>query len=379
MPLPSTRSPATPAGALCVLPVRGLPEITAGTDLAGALARALDAGSAAPARDGDVVCISSKIVSKARGLSVPPARRQAALDDATVRVVARRRHGAVTTAVVETVSGPVLAAAGMDASNAPDGVLLLPADPDAEARALCAALRSALGVRIGVILTDTASRIWRRGVTDFALGAAGLDVLEDLRGRTDDAGRPLGVTVRALADELAAAADLVKGKTGRVPAAILRGATGVRVGPMEASGGARDLVRTGSDDWFRRPALEAVWQALGLRPEQEPVAQMEPEPDAERIARAIEVASRPRAGAPEEAGAPPRVLNGLAPTAEGAPDELVVTPGDGEPASWARAGMLAERLRTALAAEEIALALPPVPVRVGAPASDASATEETWT
>lgn len=372
-------------GGVHVLPVPGIPEIRAGDDLGAILAAALAAEGPAPARDGDVLCVSSKIVSKARGLVVPPEAKARAVEAATVRLVARRRHGHVVTSVVETVAGPVLAGAGIDASNAPDGLLLLPAEPDAEAAALCAALRERLGVRVGVVLTDTSSRIWRTGVTDIALGAAGVRVLEDLRGGTDDAGRPMGVTVRALGDELAAAADLVKGKTGRTPLAIVRGlpaggSGSTRREPADAlaakpsgtdAGGARALVRTGPSDWFRRPALEAVWQALGLSSEAEPIAAMDPEPDPERLARAVQVAGAHRAGTEAEhaaagaegAGAPPRVRRG-----PGALD-VEVAPGDADPASWARAGMMVERLRTAVAAEAIARPLP-CDVRLVAPDHD---------
>lgn len=359
-----------------VLPVLGIPEVRAGDDLGAILAAALAPEGPAPARDGDVVCVSSKIVSKARGLVVPPEGKARAVEAATVRLVARRRHGQVVTSVVETVAGPVLAGAGIDASNAPDGLLLLPEDPDAEAAALRRALRERLGVDVGVVLTDTSSRIWRTGVTDIALGAAGVRVLEDLRGGTDDAGRPMGVTVRALGDELAAAADLVKGKTGRTPLAIVRGlpvrGTGGTHGEPAGvdGGGARALVRTGPSDWFRRPALEAVWQALGLSPEAEPIAAMDPEPDAERLVRAVQVAGETRAGSgdgaaagAEGAGAPPRVRRG-----PGALD-IEVAPGDADPASWARAGMMVERLRTAVAAEAIARPLP-CDVRLVAPDHD---------
>lgn len=374
-------------GGVRVLPVPGIPEIRAGDDLGALLAAALAPEGPAPARDGDVLCVSSKIVSKARGLVVPVEGKARAVEAATVRLVARRRHGSVVTSVVETLAGPVLAGAGIDASNAPDGLLLLPEDPDAEAAALRRALGERLGVDVGVVLTDTSSRIWRTGVTDIALGASGVQVLEDLRGGVDDAGRPMGVTVRALGDELAAAADLVKGKTGRTPLAIVRGlppggsgstrrepADAPTAAPADADrGGARALVRTGPSDWFRRPALEAVWQALELSPEAEPIAAMDPEPDAERLARAVQVAGAARAGTEDHAaagaegaegdGAPPRVRRGPGPL------DVEVAPGDADPASWARAGMMVERLRTAVAAEAIARPLP-CDVRLVAPDHD---------
>ncbi len=345
-----------------LIPVTGLPELRRGDDLVALLAAALGPDSPAPAADGDVLCVSAKIVSKCRGLVVEPSRKAEAIRAATVRPVLRRRHGSVVTSVVETTSGPVLAAAGIDASNSPDGLLLLPEDPDAEARALRHGLERRLGLRLAVVLTDTASRIWRTGVTDIALGAAGLEVLQDLRGGTDAVGRPLGVTVRALADELAGAADLVKGKSTGTPVAIVRH-LGDRVGRRESS--ARELVRTGPDDWFRRPSLESVWQALGLAGDAEPVAAMSPEPDDERIARAIAVACTPRAG---DAAAPASEAGAEGPRVERAADGAVlVIAASARPEACLRAGELAERLRTALGAESIARELGGVEVRVQIP------------
>ncbi|MGO2993324.1 MAG: coenzyme F420-0:L-glutamate ligase, partial [Brachybacterium alimentarium] len=265
----------------------GIPEIRHGDDLAAILAPSL---RALEVRDGDVLCISTKIVSKSLGLRVDPAERDAAIEAAAVRTVARRRHTRVVTSVVQIPSGPVMAAAGVDSSNAPDGPLLLPEDPDGCALDLRDRLVTMLGIRLGVLLTDTSSRIWRVGVGDIALGAAGVASLQDLRGGTDADGRALTVTVRNLADELAAASDLVKGKAGGVPAAIVRGVPGATTDDVPA----RALSRTGEDDWFRRPSLESVWVALGLTAAQEPVARMSPEPDAERIERALAVAALPR-------------------------------------------------------------------------------------
>ena len=256
------------------------------------------------------------------------------------------------------MSGPVLAAAGIDASNSPDGLLLLPADPDAEAAQLGTALEAALGFRVGIVLTDTSSRIWRVGVSDIALGSWGVHALQDLRGERDDAGRTLGITVRALADSLAAAADLAKGKTSRCPIALVRGvADAVRDGDGPDG---RALTRTGPGDWFRRPSLESVWQALGLALDEEPVALMDPEPDAERIERAVAVA---RVGCP---GAPaPRVERD-----DQGPTSIVISCHTPDPEALIAAGALAERVRTALRAEEIAAPLAPwdVQVRVEEPA-----------
>lgn len=341
MPQPDLPSPPPP---VAVLPVTGLPEVRAGDDLAALLVPALRRSGV---QDGDVICVSTKIVSKALGLTVTPEERDAAVERAAVRVVARRRHTLKVTSVVEIPSGPVMAAAGVDGSNAPGGPLLLPEDPDACARELHTALTAALGLRIGVLLTDTSSRVWRVGVGDVALGAAGVAALQDLRGGRDDTGRTLTVTVRDLADELAAAADLVKGKAGRVPVAIVRGVRGAVV-PAEDAVPAAQLARTGGEDWFRRPSLESVWQAMGLPLEDEPVARMSPEPDEERIDRALAVAALPRRGE-----------DTLAARAErSTPRTIRVVPAEAGPSGLLAAATLAERIRTALGAEEIAAPLP---------------------
>jgi coenzyme F420-0:L-glutamate ligase / coenzyme F420-1:gamma-L-glutamate ligase len=225
---------------LTVTPVEGLPEITDGADLA-----ALIAGAATDLADGDIVVVTSKIVSKAEG-RVVQAGREEAIDAETVRVVARR--GA--TRIVETRHGLVLAAAGVDASNtSPGTVVLLPEDPDASARALRKGLRDRLGVTVGVLITDTLGRPWRTGQTDAAIGAAGLAPLIDYRGTADTFGTDLEVTVAAVADEIAGAADLIKGKAARIPVAVVRGLAGlvtVSDGP-----GARALVRPAAEDMFR--------------------------------------------------------------------------------------------------------------------------------
>ena len=191
-----------------------------------------------------MVVVSSKVASKALGLVASD--RESAVAAATVRVVAERTmpDGRVTR-VVESASGPVMAAAGVDASNTggSDGVLLLPTDPDGVCASLLAALQRAFGVtRLGVVLSDTSGRPWREGQVDFALGAAGLTVLDDLRGAVDADGRPLAVTARAIADEVAAAADLVKGKVDAVPGGTGPGARRLRDG----HGGRRRAV-TGPD------------------------------------------------------------------------------------------------------------------------------------
>ncbi|MDQ1010407.1 coenzyme F420-0:L-glutamate ligase/coenzyme F420-1:gamma-L-glutamate ligase [Streptomyces sp. V4I23] len=232
----------------------GIDEVRPGDDLAKLIA------ATAPALvDGDVLLVTSKIVSKAEGRIVEAADREAAIDAETVRVVARR--GPLR--IVENRQGLVMAAAGVDASNTPAGtVLLLPEDPDASARAIRDGLRDELGVEIGVIVTDTSGRPWRSGLTDVAIGAAGVRVLDDLRGGTDAYGNPLTATVVATADELAAAGDLVKGKAEGLPVAVVRGLAHV---VDEAGPGARALVRDAADDMFRLGTSEAVREAVTQR------------------------------------------------------------------------------------------------------------------
>lgn len=247
----------TPAYRVWALP--GIPEVRAGDDLAKLIA-ATEPGLV----DGDVLLVTSKIVSKAEGRIVEATDREAAIDAETVRVVARRG----TLRIVENRQGLVMAAAGVDASNTPAGtVLLLPEDPDASALAIRDGLRDALGVEVGVVVTDTFGRPWRNGLTDVAIGAAGVRVLDDLRGGTDAHGNPLGATVVATADELASAGDLVKGKASGLPVAVVRGLAHV-VAPAEetdAAGGARAMVRVAADDMFRLGTSEAVREALNLR------------------------------------------------------------------------------------------------------------------
>lgn len=229
---------STPA--LTITGVAGLPEIGPGSDLARLIAEA-----APRLADGDIVVVTSKIVSKAEG-RVIRADREQAIDAEAVRVVARRGP----TRIVETRHGFVLAAAGVDASNTPPGTLvLLPEDPDGSARRLRKGLQDRLNVTIGVVITDTMGRPWRNGQTDAAIGAAGLMPLRDHRGQADAFGTPLEVTVSAVADEVAAAADLVKSKTAGIPVAVVRGLGDLVTG---ADGpGARALVRPASQDLFR--------------------------------------------------------------------------------------------------------------------------------
>ncbi|MCK1796978.1 coenzyme F420-0:L-glutamate ligase [Streptomyces sp. XM4193] len=253
----------------------GIPEVAPGDDLAALIADAATSDGMPGLAYGDVLVVTSKIVSKSEGRVVRADDREAAIDDETVRVVARRGPARI----VETRHGFVMAAAGVDASNTPAGtVLLLPEDPDESARRIRAGVRALLGVEVGVIVTDTFGRPWREGQTDVAIGAAGVRVLDDQRGGTDSHGNPLEVTVIAVGDELAGAGELVKGKADGLPVAVLRGlpqhtfADPDNVGAGAPEGedptlfeGARSLVREASMDMFRLGTSEAVREAVALR------------------------------------------------------------------------------------------------------------------
>ncbi len=240
----------TGVGGLQVLPVTGLPEIGAGADLAPMIVAAAAAGPGLA--DGDIVVITSKIISKAEG-RVLHADRESAIDAETVRVVARRGP----TRICQTRHGLVLAAAGVDASNtAPGTVVLLPVDPDASAARLQADFLRFAGAQVGVVITDTMGRPWRTGQTDTAIGAAGLRPLRDHRGQPDTFGNTLEVTIAAVADEIAAAADLVKGKTAQIPVAVVRGLP--ELVTSEPGPGAAALIRPAAEDMFRLGAADVL-------------------------------------------------------------------------------------------------------------------------
>ncbi|WP_242653873.1 coenzyme F420-0:L-glutamate ligase [Klenkia soli] len=266
---------------LSIHAVPGLPEFAPGDDLATSIA-----GAAPWLADGDVVVVTSKVVSKVEGnlVRVAPgedreAVRQRAVDAETVRVVARR--GPLK--IVETRHGWVVAAAGIDASNvAADTLVLLPVDADDSARRLRSDLRDLLGVTVAVVVSDTFGRTWRDGLTDVAVGSAGLPALVDHRGSVDAHGNRLETTQVALVDELAAAADLVKGKLAGVPVAVVRG---LRFTAPADDAGTRPLVRLGPGDLF----------ALGTRdlvPARAPATGIEVRAGApEAVAAALRVAS----------------------------------------------------------------------------------------
>lgn len=303
-------SDTVPTGTLTIHPLPGIPEVVAG-DQVGALILAALGRAGLRLADGDVLVVSSKILSKAQGLRADPDDRAGEVLRASRRIVAERATPGGTTRVVEATAGPVMAGAGIDASNtgADSRLLLLPADPDLAARGVYAELLTAVAPhplpRIGIVVSDTAGRPWRSGQTDFALGACSVAVLDDLRGATDADGRELSVTARAVADEIAAAADLVKGKAGAVPVALVRGLPGAVSDPGAA--GARSLVRTGDGDWFSLGTTEAIRTALGVPPgtraaQEVGVASVAPEEYAERLARAIRLALHGQGSATVKSG-----------------------------------------------------------------------------
>lgn len=236
-----------------ILPVPGLPEFRPGDDLAAVLA-----GAAPWLRDGDVLVVTSKVVSKCEGRVVAApadpverdALRRKLIDDEAVRVLARKGR----TLITENAIGLIQAAAGVDGSNVGSTELaLLPVDPDGSAAALRDELHARLGVTVGVVVTDTMGRAWRNGQADFAIGASGLTVLHGYAGAVDRHGNELLVTEVAVADEIAAAADLVKGKLTAIPAAVVRGLSLADDGST-----ARTLLRSGEDDLFWLGTAEAI-------------------------------------------------------------------------------------------------------------------------
>ncbi|WP_444961106.1 coenzyme F420-0:L-glutamate ligase [Nocardiopsis sp. M1B1] len=236
---------------LSVRGLGGIPEVRSGDDLSALVAEAVAASGTALA-DGDILVVTSKVVSKAEGRARRMDREEAVASE-TVRVVARTGR----TGIMQTRQGLVMAAAGVDASNVEPGtVLLLPEDSDASARALRAGLRERLGVNVGVIVSDTFGRPWRVGQTDVAIGAAGLSVVQDLRGTADTHGNLMEATVNAVADEIAGAGELVKGKTNRVPVAVVSGLGGLVT--EEDGPGAAALIRPPDADLFRYGSRDVV-------------------------------------------------------------------------------------------------------------------------
>lgn len=234
----------------------GVPEVRAGDELADLLLPLVDLA------DGDVVVVTSKVVSKVEGRVVEGDREEWVTAE-TERLVARRGP----TRIVRNRLGLTMAAAGVDASNVTAGsVVLLPLDPDASAARLRAAVAERAGVNVGVIVTDTAGRAWREGQTDIAIGAAGLVVLESFAGRLDQHGNELAVTAPAVADEIASVAELAQGKLGARPFAVVRGRSDLVLPPGEDGPGARSLIRADGGDLFGYGAREAVLRAVTRDP-----------------------------------------------------------------------------------------------------------------
>jgi len=263
--MPSDNPPApeaeNPPG-LCVYPVTGFPEVRPGDDLAALLAGILLTGAAdgtgatgdpvvpGGLRDHDVVVVTQKVVSKAEGRLVDldpddPGAKRALVEQESVRIV--RRRGDLI--IAETRHGFICANAGVDLSNVAQGTAaLLPVDADRSARRIREALLHRHRVSVGVVVSDTFGRPWRQGVTDVAIGIAGVAGVVDLRGTADATGRILDVTEVCVADELAAAAELVMGKDRGIPAAVLRG---VDPGWLRPASVAEEIVRPPGEDLFR--------------------------------------------------------------------------------------------------------------------------------
>jgi coenzyme F420-0:L-glutamate ligase/coenzyme F420-1:gamma-L-glutamate ligase len=230
----------------------GVPEVREGDDLAALLLPLVELA------DGDVVVVTSKVVSKAEGRVVEGSRDEL-LPGETARVVARRGP----TTIVRNRLGLTMAAAGIDESNVERGrSVLLPEDPDASARALRAAVAERTGRNVGVVVTDTAGRAWREGQTDIAIGAAGLTVLEEYAGRRDSHGNELAVTAPAVADEIAGLAELAAGKLAGRPFVVVRGRADLVLPADEAGSGAGSLIRAEGGDLFGYGAREAVVRAV---------------------------------------------------------------------------------------------------------------------
>ena len=365
---------------LSVLPVLGLPEVESGDDLAELLLAALGTDGVLA---GDVVVVSSKVVSKALGLRAVGSSKSDLVRGESVRVVAERTAGEHVTRVVEALAGPVMAGAGIDASNTgpSDAMLLLPRDPDACARDLRSTLLSRLGMPssapLAVVLSDTAGRPWRAGLTDFALGSAGLRVLLDHRGEVDVDGRVMTVTARAVADEIAAAADLVKGKADGVAAAVVRGlpsswfpvagavvdegsggvldGANVQDADRELASGAAQLVRTGPGDWFAMGHVEALRAALGVAPgssdsESVGIRSVGAESFGDRVSRVVALTLVADEDASVDLGVTPETAGdgAAAVLTHGAADDFAL-------------GRLAQRLEVAAASEDLVAVLTSAP------------------
>jgi coenzyme F420-0:L-glutamate ligase/coenzyme F420-1:gamma-L-glutamate ligase len=350
-------NPGAGMGGLEIRPVPGIGEVRPGDDLAALIV------TAAPwLADGDVLVVTSKIVSKAEGrlVEVPTggpereAARAAVLAGETARPVARRGH----TRIVQTHHGYVMASAGIDASNVDrEHLVLLPVDPDASARALRAALHDRYRLDVAVIVSDTMGRPWRTGLTDVALGAAGIDALRDYRGEIDAHGNELHITQMAVVDELSAAAELVKGKYDQVPVAVVRG-LGATGGPD--GDGAGVLVRLAENDLFSLGTAEAVTRGrldAARLSDVDGFGAVPAEPG--RLTEALETVGWPGLRLVEEALRDKLLAD--RPGYQAAHLVLLTAPAD--PVAGAQAGAALHRLRAALLADGLVSAwLPAEPI-----------------
>jgi coenzyme F420-0:L-glutamate ligase/coenzyme F420-1:gamma-L-glutamate ligase len=241
--------------AIMIFAPAGIGEVIPGADLGAVILAAIEADPQGPLQDGDVVVVTSKIISKAEGRVEQGSRRAELISSETRRTVARRGE----TRIVRTYGGLTVAAAGIDRSNvSAESILLLPRDPDASAAELRQRLVAATGRQLGVVVSDTAGRPWRVGQTDHAIGICGIRTLDDYAGRSDAYGNELQITAMAVADELAAAADLVKGKLRGRPVAVVRGLEHL---VAETDSSSRDLLRDETKDMFSFGSQEAVLAA----------------------------------------------------------------------------------------------------------------------
>lgn len=358
------RPPAEPSRLLTAYAVPGIGRVRPGTDLGREIGGAITA-SGLDLKDGDVVVVASKVVAKAEG-SVATAGSRAEVeqlvDAHTHHTVARRRYASgVTVSVVRTAAGTVQAAAGLDQSNTDEDtdVVLHPRDPDASAAALLASLTERFQVRLGVIVSDSTSRPWRVGVFDFALGCAGIDPLDSQRGLPDDSGRIQQITVRAVADSITQAADLVKGAARGRPVAIVRGVGDALVRPgASTAAGAASLTRPLEDDWFRTGHVEAAWTALGVDPTDPALTPPSGDGADDILTRTTRALAVARAGDPRTPG---QAGWRLSVTGSGSSIRIRPRPGfapseaSGHPLVEAAVGLgaLVERIATSLAAEDL--------------------------
>lgn len=351
--------PTEPSRLLTVYAPRGIARIAAGDDLGDIICRAL-AADRIDLRSGDVLVVASKVVAKAEGAVEPAPDRRAferRVEAESAHLVAQRRFGARSRVqIVRTRTGSVQAAAGLDRSNLDGdgtGVLLQPRDPSASARALRDEVRRRFGASVGVIVSDSAARPWRVGVSDFALGASGVRCADSQRGLPDDSGRTQTTTVRAVADAVAQAADLVKGSARGLPVAVVRGVSELVDEDCE---GVAELVRPLAEDWFRHGHVEAVHAALGCDPAGVDPQAADGEDDVlTRVTRALAVA---RASDPRTPGQDSWRLraSGSGSRIDIARAEAPAEPSTGgHPLVEAAVGLgaLVERVRTALWAEDL--------------------------